>query len=99
MQKGTCKLCLRETDLCDSHYMPRAMYKYNRATALTTPHQFDIGLVVECPQPGEGQMTNSEQKVLWRGVAAGMVVGLATGLMIALFIVIATKPELAALVR
>jgi formate/nitrite transporter FocA (FNT family) len=43
-------------------------------------------------------MTNSEQKVLWRGVAAGMLVGLATGLMIALFI--ATKPELfAALVR
>jgi len=43
-------------------------------------------------------MTNSEQKVLWRGVAAGMVVGLATGLMIALFIAI--KPDLfAALVR
>jgi hypothetical protein len=43
-------------------------------------------------------MTNSEQKVLWRGVAAGMLVGLATGLMIALFIAI--KPDLfAALVR
>ena len=43
-------------------------------------------------------MTNSEQKVLWRGVAAGMVVGLATGLLIALFIAI--KPDLfAALVR
>ena len=39
-------------------------------------------------------MTNSEQKVLWRGVAAGMLVGLATGLMIALFIAIASKPEL-----
>jgi hypothetical protein len=37
-------------------------------------------------------MTNSEQKVLWRGVAAGIVVGLATGLMIALFIAI--RPEL-----
>ena len=37
-------------------------------------------------------MTNSEQKVLWRGVAAGILIGLATGLMIALFI--ATKPEL-----
>ena len=46
------------------------------------------------PQPWEGRMTNSEEKVLWRGVAAGMLVGLATGLMIALFIVIATKPEL-----
>jgi formate/nitrite transporter FocA (FNT family) len=61
--------------------------------------QFDLGLC-RMPQPWEGQMTNSEQKVLWRGVAAGMLVGLATGLMIALFIVIATKPELfAALVR
>jgi tetrahydromethanopterin S-methyltransferase subunit F len=37
-------------------------------------------------------MTNSEQKVLWRGVAAGTIVGLALGLMIALFI--AMKPEL-----
>jgi formate/nitrite transporter FocA (FNT family) len=43
-------------------------------------------------------MTNSEQKILWRGVAAGVLMGLATGLMIALFIAI--KPELfAALVR
>ncbi len=37
-------------------------------------------------------MTNSEQKVLRRGVAAGMVVGLAIGLMLALFIAI--RPEL-----
>jgi tetrahydromethanopterin S-methyltransferase subunit F len=37
-------------------------------------------------------MTNGEQKVLWRGVAAGTIVGLAFGLMIALFIAI--KPEL-----
>ena len=37
-------------------------------------------------------MTNGEQKVLWRGVAAGTIVGLALGLMIALFI--AMKPEL-----
>jgi hypothetical protein len=37
-------------------------------------------------------MTNGEQKVLWRGVAAGMIVGLALGLMISLFI--AMKPEL-----
>jgi hypothetical protein len=43
-------------------------------------------------------MTNGEQKVLWRGVAAGMIVGLALGLMIALFI--AMKPELfAGLIR
>ena len=39
-------------------------------------------------------MTNGEQKVLWRGVAAGTIAGLALGLMIALFI--AVKPELLA---
>lgn len=37
-------------------------------------------------------MTNGEQKVLWRGVGAGSLVGLAIGGMIAL--VIAMKPEL-----
>jgi tetrahydromethanopterin S-methyltransferase subunit F len=43
-------------------------------------------------------MTDGEQKVLWRGVAAGTIVGLALGLMIALFI--AMKPELfAGLIR
>jgi tetrahydromethanopterin S-methyltransferase subunit F len=39
-------------------------------------------------------MTTSEQKVLWRGVGAGTLVGLAIGGMIAL--VIAMKPELLA---
>jgi hypothetical protein len=43
-------------------------------------------------------MTNSEEKLLKRGVAAGTLVGLAVGGMIALFI--AMKPEFfAALVR
>jgi hypothetical protein len=43
-------------------------------------------------------MTNGEQKVLWRGVAAGTIVALALGLMIALFV--AMKPELfAGLIR
>lgn len=37
-------------------------------------------------------MTDREQKVLWRGVAAGMLTGVAIGLIIALFI--AMKPEL-----
>jgi tetrahydromethanopterin S-methyltransferase subunit F len=37
-------------------------------------------------------MTNGEQKVLWRGIAAGTILGLAIGGMIAL--VIAMKPEL-----
>jgi hypothetical protein len=37
-------------------------------------------------------MTDGERKVLWRGVAAGTLMGLAIGGMIAL--VIATRPEL-----
>ena len=41
---------------------------------------------------GEVEMTTSEQKVLWRGVAAGTIMGVALGLMIALFIAI--RPEL-----
>jgi hypothetical protein len=36
-------------------------------------------------------MTAGEQKVLWRGVAAGTLTGVAIGLIIALFI--AMKPE------
>ena len=43
-------------------------------------------------------MTTGEQKVLWRGVAAGTVLGLAIGGIVALLI--ATRPELfAALIR
>jgi hypothetical protein len=37
-------------------------------------------------------MTNSEQKMLARGVAAGTIMGMAIGLMTALFI--AMRPEL-----
>jgi hypothetical protein len=37
-------------------------------------------------------MTNGEQKMLWRGVAAGTLIGLAIGGIIALFI--AVTPEL-----
>lgn len=33
-------------------------------------------------------MTPTEQKILWRGVAAGFITGLAVGLLIALFIAI-----------
>jgi hypothetical protein len=56
--------------------------------------------ISNCPftQRLEREMTNGEQKVLMRGVAAGTIMGLAIGLIIALFIVM--KPELfAALVR
>ena len=34
-------------------------------------------------------MTNGERKVLWRGVAAGTVMGVAIGLILALFIAMA----------
>lgn len=37
-------------------------------------------------------MTGGEQKMLWRGLAAGTMVGLALGLLIALFI--AMQPQL-----
>jgi tetrahydromethanopterin S-methyltransferase subunit F len=37
-------------------------------------------------------MTTGEQKMLWRGVAAGTIIGMAIGGMLAL--VIAVKPEL-----
>jgi hypothetical protein len=37
-------------------------------------------------------MTSGEQKMLWRGVAAGTLIGLAVGGMIALCV--AMKPEL-----
>jgi hypothetical protein len=37
-------------------------------------------------------MTTSEQKMLWRGVAAGTLIGVVVGLMIALVITI--RPEL-----
>jgi hypothetical protein len=43
---------------------------------------------------GEVEMTTSEQKVLWRGVAAGTIMGLALGLMIALFIAIRARTVL-----
>jgi hypothetical protein len=41
---------------------------------------------------GEVEMTTGEQKMLWRGVAAGTIMGLALGLMIALLVAI--RPEL-----
>lgn len=53
--------------------------------------------MVPARQPWESEMTNAEQRVLTRGVAAGALMGVAIGLIIALFIV--TRPELFALVR
>ena len=50
----------------------------------------DLLLCSLAAKPAE--MTTSEQKMLWRGVAAGTLVGLAFGLIIAL--AIAIRPEL-----
>ena len=52
----------------------------------------DLGMWQEFPSLWEVEMTTSEQKVLARGVAAGTIVAVAVGLMIALFIAI--RPEL-----
>lgn len=30
MRRGTCKLCLREADLCSSHYLCRSLYRLSR---------------------------------------------------------------------
>jgi tetrahydromethanopterin S-methyltransferase subunit F len=37
-------------------------------------------------------MSIGEQKLLWRGVAAGAIAGLAIGLMLALFIAVRPEP-------
>jgi hypothetical protein len=55
VEKGTCRLCLLEAaDLCDSHYIPRAMYKYNRAAELRTPHP--VVLAGGKPKQGTAQI-------------------------------------------
>lgn len=38
MERGTCKLCLKDTDLRDSHYIPRRAYSTNMAKALKNPN-------------------------------------------------------------
>jgi hypothetical protein len=35
---GTCKLCLYEKELCDSHYLPKGMYRFARAPQLKNPN-------------------------------------------------------------
>lgn len=54
MKKGTCKLCLKERSLCDSHYMPGALYKHSRAAKLKNPHP--IVLTGTKPKRGTGQV-------------------------------------------
>jgi hypothetical protein len=38
MQHGICKLCLKEADLLDSHYLPKRAYSMNMARSLKNPN-------------------------------------------------------------
>ena len=38
MERGICKLCLKEADLLDSHYLPKRVYSTNLAKALKNPN-------------------------------------------------------------
>lgn len=38
MERGTCRLCLKEADLHESHYIPRRAYSMNMAKALKNPN-------------------------------------------------------------
>jgi hypothetical protein len=42
-KRGTCKLCLKEQDLRDSHYLPRSVYKSNRGRALNNQNPVVLG--------------------------------------------------------
>jgi hypothetical protein len=37
MEPGICKLCDKQKDLCDSHYVPAVVYKYSRGKELKNP--------------------------------------------------------------
>jgi len=38
MPKGTCKLCLEDKELCDSHYLPKRLYAFARARQMKNPN-------------------------------------------------------------
>lgn len=38
MEHGICRLCLKEADLLDSHYLPKRVYAMNRAKTLKNPN-------------------------------------------------------------
>ena len=38
MDHGVCKLCLKEADLLDSHYLPKRVYSMNMAKTLKNPN-------------------------------------------------------------
>jgi hypothetical protein len=43
MRYGVCKLCLRKEELRDSHFIPRAMYKYLRTASEKNPNPVVVG--------------------------------------------------------
>ena len=43
MRRGKCKLCLRMKELQDSHFIPRAMYKYLRTASEKNPNPVVVG--------------------------------------------------------
>jgi hypothetical protein len=38
LERGICKLCLKEADLLDSHYLPKRVYSMNMARSLKNPN-------------------------------------------------------------
>ena len=38
MEHGICKLCLKDADLLDSHYLPKRTYSMNMARSLKNPN-------------------------------------------------------------
>jgi hypothetical protein len=55
MPLGTCKLCLQPKELQDSHYLPRSVYKSNRARELKNQNPIIFGASVRQDQ---GQVTD-----------------------------------------
>jgi hypothetical protein len=49
-KRGICKLCLKLRDLQDSHYLPRSVYKSNRARALKNQNPVALGTEIRQDQ-------------------------------------------------
>jgi hypothetical protein len=55
MKRGICKLCLHEKDLREGHYLPRSVYKSNRARALKSQNPVALG---SKQRQDQGQVTD-----------------------------------------
>jgi hypothetical protein len=62
-----------------------------RFAPIADVHEFAGGALSDVELLWRSEMTDGEQKMLWRGVTAGTLMGLAIGGMIVLWI--AAKPE------